>query len=116
VGAPVDRSGRVMVGADLTIPGYPEVFVVGDLAMMTTVDKSVPAVAPAAMQSGRSAARNILRTLRGEARRDFRYVNKGDVATIGCYRAVAVIAGQHLSGAFAWWTWLFIHIMYLAGF
>jgi NADH dehydrogenase len=115
-GLPLDRSGRVQVDADLGVPGRPEVFVIGDLAVMTTDGKPVPGVAPAAMQSGRAAARNILRSIRGEPRRPFHYRNKGDVATIGRYKAVAVIAGLHLSGNVAWWSWLFIHIMYLAGF
>jgi len=84
--------------------------------VMAADGKPVPEVAPAAMQSGRTAARNIQRTIRGEGREDFRYRNKGDLATIGRYKAVAVIAGQHLSGNIAWWTWLFVHILYLAGF
>ena len=113
---PLDKSGRVIVNSDLSIAGHPEIFVVGDLAVMTTKGRPVPGVAPAAMQSGRLAARNVVRTIRGEGRADFRYRNKGDLATIGRYKAVAVIAGRHLSGNFAWWTWLFVHILYLAGF
>jgi NADH dehydrogenase len=116
LGAPLDRGGRVLVEPDLSVPGHPEIFVVGDLAAMTQNGKPVPGVAPAAMQSGRRAARNILRRILGGATEPFHYRNKGDVATIGRYRAVALIAGQHLSGWFAWWTWLFIHILYLAGF
>jgi NADH dehydrogenase len=116
LGVPRDRTGRVYVNDDLSIPGHPEVFVVGDLAVLRSRGKDVPAVAPAAMQSGRTAARNIARTVRGEGRESFRYVNKGDLATIGRYRAVGVLAGRRLSGAFAWWTWLLVHIMYLAGF
>ncbi len=116
LGAPVDRAGRVRVNEDLSIPGHSEVFVVGDLAQLFTNGKPVPGVAPAAMQSGRAAARNIVRTLRREGRETFRYRNKGDLATIGRYRAVGVLAGRHLSGWIAWWTWLFVHIMYLAGF
>jgi NADH dehydrogenase len=68
------------------------------------------------MQSGRTAARNIAHTIRREGRERFHYRNKGDLATIGRYKAVGVLAGQHLSGALAWWTWLLVHIMYLAGF
>ena len=116
LGAPLDRGGRVIVNPDLSVPNHPEVFVVGDLAVMTTNGKTVPGVAPAAMQSGHQAAKNILRAIRREPTAPFRYVNKGDVATIGRFRAVALIAGMHLSGWFAWWTWLFIHILYLAGF
>jgi NADH dehydrogenase len=92
------------------------VFVVGDLAELHSAGKPVPGVAPAAMQSGRQAAANIARTVRGEGRAPFRYRNKGDLATIGRYKAVGVLAGQHLGGWFAWWTWLLVHIMYLAGF
>ncbi|HEY4306382.1 MAG TPA: hypothetical protein VGM82_18050, partial [Gemmatimonadaceae bacterium] len=88
----------------------------GDLAELHSDGKPVPGVAPAAMQSGRAAARNVLHTVRGEGRERFHYRNKGDLATIGRYRAVGVLAGQHLSGWLAWWTWLLVHIMYLAGF
>ncbi|HVX40918.1 MAG TPA: NAD(P)/FAD-dependent oxidoreductase [Gemmatimonadaceae bacterium] len=116
LGVPRDRSGRVEVGDDLSIAGHPEVFVVGDLAVLRSRGAMVPAVAPAAMQSGRAAARNVVHTLRGEAREPFRYRNKGDLATIGRYKAVGVLAGRRLSGVFAWWTWLLVHIMYLAGF
>ena len=116
LGAPLDRSGRVRVEADLSVSGRPEVFVIGDLAALEWEGRPVPAVAPAAMQSGRAAARNIIHTIRGEGREAFRYRNKGDLATIGRYRAVGVLAGRHLAGALAWWTWLLVHIMYLAGF
>jgi NADH dehydrogenase len=111
-----DGMGRVHVRDDLSVPGLENVFVIGDLAILKTDGKPVPGVAPAAMQSGRTAARNIAHSVRGEGRERFRYVNKGDLATIGRYKAVGVLAGQHLNGALAWWTWLFVHIMYLAGF
>ena len=116
LGAQLDRVGRVLVNDDLSVNGRSEVFVIGDLAALMTKGKAVPAVAPAAMQSGRTAARNIIHTVRGEGRERFKYRNKGDLATIGRYKAVGVLAGQHLSGALAWWTWLLVHIMYLAGF
>ena len=116
LGAPLDRAGRVKVNDDLSLPNHSEVFVVGDLAEMHTRGALVPGVAPAAMQSGRTAARNVMHTVRGEGRERFRYVNKGDLATIGRFKAVGVLAGQHLTGWFAWWTWLMVHIMYLAGF
>ncbi|HEY4306143.1 MAG TPA: NAD(P)/FAD-dependent oxidoreductase [Gemmatimonadaceae bacterium] len=116
LGAAVDRAGRVVVNDDLSVPGHPNIFVIGDLAQLKTQGKAVPGVAPAAMQSGAAAARNIISTMRGEGRAPFHYRNKGDLATIGRYRAVGVLAGRHLSGAFAWWTWLLVHIMYLAGF
>jgi NADH dehydrogenase len=116
LGASVDRVGRVLVNPDLSVPDHPEVFVVGDLAAMTTRGKPVPGVAPAAIQSGPRAAKNILRLIAREPTQRFRYINKGDLATIGRFRAVALIAGMHLSGWPAWWTWLFVHILYLAGF
>lgn len=116
LGGSRDRMGRVIVNEDLSIPGRPEVFVVGDLAVLPTRDKPVPGVAPAAMQSGRCAARNIIHTIRGEGHERFHYRNKGDLATIGRFRAVGVLAGHQLTGWFAWWTWLLVHIMYLAGF
>lgn len=116
LGAPMDRMGRVIVNNDLSVPGLPEVFVVGDLAVLESDGKPVPGVAPAAMQSGRTAARNVLHSIRGEGRERFRYRNKGDLATIGRYKAVGILAGRHLHGVFAWWTWLLVHIMYLAGF
>ena len=116
LGADLDRMGRVVVNDDLSIAGHSEVFVIGDLAALVNDGKPVPAVAPAAMQSGRTAARNIAHTIRREGRERFHYRNKGDLATIGRYKAVGVLAGQHLSGALAWWTWLLVHIMYLAGF
>jgi NADH dehydrogenase len=116
LGAPMDRAGRVYVEPDLSVAEHPEIFVAGDLAVLFTAGRAVPAVAPAAIQSGQAAARNVLHTIRGEARRPFRYRNKGDLATIGRYKAVGVIAGRHLAGWIAWWGWLLVHIMYLAGF
>jgi NADH dehydrogenase len=114
---PVDRAGRVLVHSDLSVPDHPEIFVVGDLAVMSTDGKPVPGVAQGAIQSGRAAARNILYTIRGEGRRDFRYRNKGDLATIGRYKAIGDFGhGIHVSGYPAWWFWLFLHILYLAGF
>ena len=116
-GVSVDRAGRVLVEPDLSIPGHPEVFVVGDLAAMESDGKPVPGVAQGAMQSGRCAARNVLHTVRREGREHFRYWNKGDVATIGRYKAIADLGhGVHLTGHTAWWFWLLLHIMYLAGF
>jgi NADH dehydrogenase len=116
LGVERDRAGRVKVQPDLSLPGAPEVFVVGDMAVMMNRGVPVPGVAPAAMQSGRTAARNILHTIRREGREPFHYRNKGDLATIGRYKAVGVLAGRKLSGPIAWWTWLLVHIMYLAGF
>ena len=117
LGVPVDRAGRVLVRPDLSIPGHPEVFVVGDLAATTGADGAlVPGVAPAAMQAGRAAARNILKALRGEPPKPFRYRDKGNLATIGRHRAVADFGRFRVTGYAAWWLWLFVHILYLAGF
>jgi NADH dehydrogenase len=114
--APLDSAGRVVVSDDLSIPNRPEVFAVGDIAAFTQNGSLVPGVAPAAMQQGRAAARNIIRTLRGESRVNFRYHNKGSLATIGRHKAVAEFGWARLSGYLAWWLWLFVHILYLAGF
>ncbi len=116
LGVPLDRAGRVVVGPDLSIPGHPEVFVVGDQAAMTSGGKAVPGVAPAAIQSGPAAAANVKRLVAGKPARPFHYVDKGDLATIGRYKAVARFGRLHVSGPLAWWLWLFIHILYLAGF
>jgi NADH dehydrogenase len=116
-----DRAGRIEVAEDLTIPGHPEIFVIGDLAIAKREDgRPVPGVAPAAIQEGTYVAREIGRRLAGEATRPFRYTDKGDVATIGRLRGVANIGwlgpfGQ-LSGFLAWAMWLGIHILYLIGF
>ena len=116
LGAPLDRAGRVKVEPDLSVPGHPEVFVVGDLAEMFTDGKRVPGVAPAAMQSGPHAAHNILRLVGRRSTKPFRYRNKGDLATIGRNRAIAQFPTFQMWGVLAWWFWLFLHIMYLAGF
>jgi NADH dehydrogenase len=116
LGVPVDRSGRVQVSADLSVPGHDEVFVIGDLAATSTDGRPVPAVAPAAMQMGRHAAHNVRRTLEQRERLPFHYTNKGDLATIGRYRAIADFGRFTVSGVIAWWLWLLLHIMYLAGF
>jgi NADH dehydrogenase len=118
LGAPLDRSGRVLIERDLSVPGHPEVFVVGDLAAAVERDgvTPVPGVAPAANQEGRAAARNILATLRGRPRRPFRYFSKGNLTTIGRHRAIADFGFIRVHGFFAWFLWLFVHIMYLVGF
>ncbi|HYW51426.1 MAG TPA: NAD(P)/FAD-dependent oxidoreductase [Gemmatimonadaceae bacterium] len=117
LGAPLDRAGRVLVESDLSVPGHDDVFAIGDIAAVMTRDgKPVPAVAPAANQMGRHAACGIISDLAGRARTPFEYFNKGDLATIGRYRAVAQIGTVRLKGITAWLTWLFVHIMYLAGF
>jgi NADH:ubiquinone reductase (H+-translocating) len=116
LGAPLDSAGRVIVNADLSIDGHPEVFVIGDLAHMVENGRELPGVAQVAMQGGRAAARNIIRTIRGQPRQPFHYVNKGDLATIGRNKAVADLGPLKVGGRFAWWLWLFIHITYLIGF
>ena len=117
LGAPLDRMGRVLVRPDLSVPGHPEIFVVGDLAAVPMPDGQwVPGVAPAATQEGETAARNILRTLAGERRVDFAYRDRGSLATIGRHRAVAHLGRLRIGGYAAWFLWLFVHILYLAGF
>jgi NADH dehydrogenase len=116
LGVPVDRVGRVPVNPDLSIPGHPEVFVVGDMASISTKGKPVPGVAPAAMQMGRFAARNVKRDLEQRERLTFVYRNKGDLATIGRHRAIADFGFLQVTGFLAWWFWLLLHILYLAGF
>lgn len=112
LGAETDRSGRVLVVQDLSLPGRPQVFVVGDLASVP----GVPGVAPAAIQMGRHAAQMIAGDLRGEERRPFSYRNKGSLATIGRARAVADFGRIRFGGFVAWVSWLAIHIFYLIGF
>jgi len=115
--APVDRVGRVIVNDDLTIPGHSEVQVIGDLANFShQTGEPLPGVSPVAMQQGRHAARNILRMIRGEEPKPFRYFDKGSMATIGRNKAVADLKFFHLSGFPAWLTWLFVHIIFLVGF
>jgi NADH:quinone reductase (non-electrogenic) len=116
LGSHHDRAGRVEVKPDLSVPEHSEVFVIGDLAIVRQDSKQVPAVAPAAMQMGTTAARNIRHDLRGEPRVSFRYRNKGDLATIGRHKAIADFGRFHVTGRLAWWFWLFVHIMYLVGF
>jgi NADH dehydrogenase len=116
LGAPLDRAGRVLVEPDLSVAGHPRVFVVGDLANLTQDGALIPGVAPAAMQEGKHAARNVVRILRGLPSRPFRYRDKGSLATIGRSAAVANFGRVHLSGAVAWLAWLFIHLLFLIGF
>jgi NADH:ubiquinone reductase (H+-translocating) len=117
LGAPVDRAGRVLVNPDLSIPGHPEVFVVGDLAALKDENgKWLPGVAPVAMQEGKATGHNIGNELRGEPRKNFHYRNKGSLATIGRAAAVADFGKIHVSGFLAWLSWLFIHIFFLIGF
>lgn len=117
LGAPTDRNGRVLVDADLTLPGHPEVFVIGDLASLKQAEGTqLPGVAPVAMQQGRWVAKQIAADLAGNPREPFRYVDKGSLATIGRAAAVADFGKLHISGFLAWLSWLFIHIFFLIGF
>ena len=116
-GAEIDRAGRVIVNNDLTIPGHPEVQVIGDLANFShDGGKPLPGVSPVAMQQGRHAARNILAMMEGESPEPFHYWDKGSMATIGRNRAVADVHWFHFSGLLAWLAWLFVHIIFLVGF
>jgi len=116
LGVPLDRAGRIAVNPDLSVPGIPNVFIVGDLASLTQDGRMIPGVGPAAIQEGRAAAKNVLRDLKREQRKPFRYWNKGDLAVIGRSRAIADLGWIQFSGWFAWVFWLFVHIMYLVGF
>jgi NADH:ubiquinone reductase (H+-translocating) len=116
-GAPIDKAGRVIVNEDLTIPGHPEVQVIGDLANFShDGGKPLPGVSPVAMQQGRHAARNILAMMDERKPERFRYWDKGSMATIGRNRAVADVHWFHFSGLLAWLAWLFVHIIFLVGF
>jgi NADH dehydrogenase len=117
LGVPRDRQGRVLVEPDLSVPGHPEIFVVGDLAAIKdTHGQWVPWVAPAANQEGWDAAGNVLQSVKGLPRKPFKYFDKGNLATIGRHRAIAHVGPLKLHGYIAWFMWLFIHILYLAGF
>jgi NADH:ubiquinone reductase (H+-translocating) len=116
LGVPLDRAGRVIVEPDLSVPGHPDVQVVGDLALLPSHQPPVPGVAPAAKQMGRHAARNILASLAGRSARPFRYRDYGQLATIGRSAAVAMFGKVHVWGWLAWVAWLTAHIYFLIGF
>lgn len=112
-----DRKGRIVVEPDCSIPGYPEVFAIGDIAHFRGPDgKPLPGLAPVAMQQARSVANNIVRSLRGERRIPFRYRDRGMMATVGRSRAVVQIDGIRFDGLAAWLTWVAVHVFYLIGF
>ena len=118
-GAEQDRAGRVTVEADLTLPGHPEVFALGDMVRVRGADGAavtLPGVAPVAMQQGRYAAKAVRARVNGRAAPPFRYRDKGSLATIGRAAAVADVKGVRLSGFPAWMTWLLVHLFYLVGF
>ena len=117
LGVPVDRAGRVVVQPDLSVPGHPEVFVVGDLALFKDADgRQLPGVAQVAMQQAACAARNIVGAIEGRLSAHFRYADYGSLATIGRNSAIADFGWLRLSGLPAWLVWLFIHIFWLIGF
>jgi len=116
-GSPIDRAGRPIVQPDLTIPGHPNIYVIGDMAAMTSNGKPVPGVAQGAIQAGKFAAKAILK--RAGGRTDvgsFSFWDKGSMATIGRNSAVAEVGWLKLSGFVAWLAWLFVHIVYLINF
>ena len=117
-GAQLDRAGRVMVEPDLSVPGHPEIFVIGDLSTFTHQGgKPLPGVAPVAMQQGRYVARLIAGRADGRATTaPFHYFNKGNLATVGRNKAVAEFGKLHIAGFLAWFTWVFVHLMYLVEF
>jgi NADH:quinone reductase (non-electrogenic) len=117
LGVALDRAGRVQVERDLSIPGHPEAFAIGDMAtLLDERGQPLPGLAPVAIQQGQAVGANVLRRLAGELTRPFRYRDKGSMATIGRAAAVAVVGRVQLSGLPAWLAWLFVHIMFLIGF
>ena len=115
--APTDRVGRVEVLPDLSVPEYPEIFVIGDLAALKDEDgKLLPGVAQVAKQQGKAAGRNLIRTIRGEPRNAFHYQDRGNMATIGRRAAVLESGRFKMFGWFAWVAWLIIHVFFLIGF
>jgi NADH:ubiquinone reductase (H+-translocating) len=115
-GLPTRRNGTVEVEPTLQIPGYPNVYVIGDLAAFKTADGYLPMVAPVAMQQGAHTAQNIGRQIKGEALRPFTYTDKGSMAVIGRNAAVANIAGRAFTGFLAWLIWIVVHVAQLIGF
>jgi NADH:ubiquinone reductase (H+-translocating) len=115
-GATRDRQGHIIVNNDCSVPGHPEVFVIGDMAHFEEGGRMLPGVAQVAMQQGHYAARAIVKRLRGEPVEPFHYFDKGSLAVIGRASAVAQIGPLHLSGLLAWLTWVFVHLMYLVEF
>ncbi len=116
LGAALDRSGRVLVEADLTVPGHPEIRALGDLVCRDQDGLPLPGVCQMGIQSGRYAGEEIARGLRGLPARKYRYDDKGSMATIGRARAIAEIGKLRFSGFFAWLLWLFVHVLFLVDF
>ena len=117
LGVETDKAGRVFVEPDLSLPGHKNIFVIGDMASIKRENgEPVPGVSPAAMQMGRATAKNVLADLKGKARTDFRYVDKGSMATIGRSKAIAHLFGMKFKGFIAWTMWLWLHVFFLIGF
>jgi NADH dehydrogenase len=117
LGAELDRAGRAIVERDLSVPGHPEVFVVGDAAAVKNPDGSaVPGVAQPAIQGAAHAARMILRRMRGQATQPFVYRDRGNMAIVGRGAAICDLNWMRFSGRLAWWAWLLLHITMLIGF
>jgi NADH dehydrogenase len=115
-GAQTDRAGRIVVNEDLSVPGHPEIFAIGDMACFKhQTGQPLPGVSPVAMQMGRRASKNILLLIRGESPESFRYFDKGSMATIGRNKAVADLKFARLGGFLAWLSWLFVHLIFLVG-
>ena len=117
LGVELDRSGRIKVQADLSLPGHPDVYAIGDLACFTLPDgTTLPGLAPVALQQGKHVARNIEAALAGKSKEPFHYVDKGIMATVGRASGIAQAGALKLSGMLGWLAWLFIHILFLIGF
>jgi NADH dehydrogenase len=116
LGVTTDRAGRAIVEQDLSIPGHPEVFVIGDAAACTQDGRPLPGVAPVAIQQARHAARMIVRRSRGQETVPFLYRDKGSLAIVGRRAAIADLRWGRFSGALAWLMWLLLHIFMLIGF
>jgi NADH:ubiquinone reductase (H+-translocating) len=116
LGVPTDRAGRVAVGPDLSVPGHPEILVLGDTALATSDGRPVPGVAPAAKQQGEHAARVVRARLTGREAPAFRYRSAGQLATVGRRRAVAEFGRVRVSGLPAWLLWSVAHVWFLIGF
>ena len=116
-GTPLDRAGRAVVNADLSIPGHPEILVIGDMAHFALGEgRQLPALAPVAIQQGRYVANLIAARLAGRALPPFRYRDRGSMATIGRFKAVADVRGWRFSGLLAWLAWLLVHLMAIVQF
>jgi NADH dehydrogenase len=112
----VDRAGRLLVEPDLSLPGHPEVFVIGDLAALHQDGQLLPGIAPVAIQQGQYVAAAVESRIAGKPTPPFRYVDRGSLAVIGRARAVALLWGRKVWGFPAWLLWLFVHLLYLVEF